>query len=108
MSGLSRESCVPCRGGVPPLDESDITPLLEELGNGWRVVDNHHLEKSYEFPDFVSALDFANRVGAIAEQEGHHPDIQLSWGRVVLTIWTHKVEGLTRSDFVLAAKVDEL
>jgi 4a-hydroxytetrahydrobiopterin dehydratase len=72
------------------------------------VVDNHHLEKSYEFPDFVSALDFANRVGAIAEQEGHHPDIQLSWGRVVLTIWTHKVEGLTRSDFVLAAKVDEI
>jgi 4a-hydroxytetrahydrobiopterin dehydratase len=108
MSGLSRESCVPCRGGVPPLDESGITPLLEELGNGWRVVDNHHLEKSYEFPDFVSALDFANRVGAIAEQEGHHPDIQLSWGRVVLTIWTHKVDGLTRSDFVLAAKIDGL
>jgi 4a-hydroxytetrahydrobiopterin dehydratase len=108
MSGLSRESCVPCRGGVPPLDESGIAPLLEELGSGWRVVDNHHLEKSYEFPDFVSALDFTNRVGAIAEEEGHHPDIHLSWGRVVLTIWTHKAEGLTRSDFVLAAKVDEL
>ncbi|HEX7708871.1 MAG TPA: 4a-hydroxytetrahydrobiopterin dehydratase [Thermoanaerobaculia bacterium] len=108
MSSLSRESCVPCRGGVPPLDESGIAPLLQELGNGWRVIDNHHLEKSYEFPDFVTALDFTNRVGAIAEEQGHHPDIRLSWGGVVLTIWTHKAEGLTRSDFVLAAKVDEL
>lgn len=77
------------------------------LGGGWRVVDEHHLEKAYAFDDFRQALDFTNRVGDIAEAEGHHPDVHLGWGRVTLTIWTHKIDGLTESDFILAARADE-
>lgn len=104
---LAAKSCVPCKGGVPPLAGEELEKLLGELGpNQWRVVGGHHLEKSYSFPDFVSALAFVNRVGAIAEAEGHHPDLHLSWGKVVVETWTHKIDGLTESDFVLAAKCD--
>jgi len=104
---LAKKHCVPCRGGIPPLKGSQITELMELLGMGWQAVEEHHLEKEYTFEDFAQALDFTNRVGAIAEAEGHHPDIYLSWGRVRLTIWTHKIDGLTESDFILAAKADE-
>lgn len=107
MSELSQQHCVPCRGGVPPLKGEALDALALRLGGGWRVVDEHHLEKSYAFEDFKQALDYTNRVGAIAEQEGHHPDIHLGWGRVTLTIWTHKIDGLTESDFILAAKADD-
>lgn len=107
---LASKHCVPCRGGVPPLSEAERAPLLAELdasgGGGWRVIDGHHLEKEYRFPDFVRALAFVNRVGEIAEAEGHHPDIALGWGRVAVTTWTHKIDGLTESDFVLAARID--
>ena len=106
LTGMAGESCVPCRGGVPPLTHDEIQPLQQELGNGWSVVDDHHLTKDFTFPDFVTALAFTNRVGQIAEHEGHHPDIQLSWGHVGITIWTHKINGLTRSDFILAAKIE--
>jgi 4a-hydroxytetrahydrobiopterin dehydratase len=105
-SKLAKKRCVPCRGGIPPLVGDDIQRLQQELGGGWSVVDEHHLQKEYTFDDFAEALDFTNRVGAIAEEEGHHPDIALSWGRVELKIWTHKIDGLTESDFVLAAKAD--
>lgn len=105
-SPLAEKTCVPCRGGVPPLDEPAREKLLAELGGNWRVVDGHHLEKEYSFPDFQSALDFTNRVGRTAEEQGHHPDIYLTWGKVRLAIWTHKIDGLTESDFVLAAKAD--
>ena len=108
MSGLSSRECVPCRGGVPPLETAAQTRLLSQLGNGWRVIDGHHLEKEYTFPDFRQALQFTNRVGELAEEQGHHPDILLAWGRVRLTIWTHKIDGLTESDFILAAKADVL
>ena len=74
----------------------------------WNVIDEHHIVRSYKFPDFKSALDFVNRVGAIAEEQGHHPDIMLAWGKVEVTTWTHKVDGLTESDFILAAKIDRL
>jgi 4a-hydroxytetrahydrobiopterin dehydratase len=116
---LASRECVPCRGGVPPLTEAAIAPLLAELNQvdptrpatggtgGWSVAGAHHLEKTYAFPDFVSALAFTNRVGALAEEQGHHPDIYLTWGRVRLTVWTHKIDGLTESDFVLAAKADQ-
>jgi 4a-hydroxytetrahydrobiopterin dehydratase len=106
QSGLAREKCVPCRGGVPALHGEELRDHIRALGNGWRVIDEHHLERELEFPDFASALAFTNRVGAIAEEEGHHPDIYLAWGKVRITIWTHKIDGLTRSDFVLAAKID--
>ena len=103
---LATEKCIPCRGGVPALRGDELRSLGHELGHGWRVVDEHHLEKSFDFPDFASALAFTNAVGAVAEEEGHHPDIHLAWGKVRVTIWTHKIDGLSRSDFVLAAKID--
>lgn len=105
-SKLAKKRCVPCTGGVPPLGGEDIQRLQQELGGGWSVVDEHHLQKEYTFNDFAEALNFTNNVAAIAEEEGHHPDIALSWGRVELKIWTHKIDGLTESDFVLAAKAD--
>ncbi len=100
--------CVPCRGGVPPLDDPQLGELLGELDGNWQVVDKHHLARTFKFPDFVSALEFVNNVGAVAEQQGHHPDISLSWGRVTIEIHTHKIDGLTESDFVLAARIDVL
>ena len=107
MSELAAKQCVPCRGGVPPLAGGQLDDLLHQLGpNGWQVVGGHHLEKSYKFPDFVQALAFVNRVGAVAEEQGHHPDIALAWGRVAITTWTHKIDGLAESDFILAAKAD--
>ena len=108
-SDLAKQTCVPCRGGVPPLAGDALKKLLARLGpNGWKAVDGHHLEKQYDFPDFVSALAFVNRLGELAEQQGHHPDIYLAWGKARVTIWTHKIDGLTESDFVLAAKADAL
>ena len=106
MTELAQKHCVPCMGGIPPLKAQALRDLASQLGNNWRVVDEHHLEKSYEFPDFKTAWAFTDRVGAIAESEGHHPDIHLAWGRVTLTIWTHKIDGLTESDFILAARAD--
>ncbi|HVR44664.1 MAG TPA: 4a-hydroxytetrahydrobiopterin dehydratase [Thermoanaerobaculia bacterium] len=88
------------------MDPATIRQYLARLGSGWRATDDHHLEKEFRFPDFREALAFTNRIGEIAEREGHHPDIELSWGRVGVKIWTHKIDGLTESDFVLAAKVD--
>ena len=106
MSELAQKHCVPCRGGIAPLKAQALRDVANQLGGGWRVVDEHHLEKSYTFPDFKDALAFTNRVGAIAESEGHHPDVYLAWGKVTLTIWTHKIDGLTESDFILAARAD--
>jgi 4a-hydroxytetrahydrobiopterin dehydratase len=103
---LASRTCIPCRGGVPPLTPAETEPLLAKLGDGWTVVDGHHLAREYKFKNFLEALGFTNRVGAIAEEQGHHPNIELTWGRVGLTIWTHVIDGLTESDFVLAAKVD--
>jgi 4a-hydroxytetrahydrobiopterin dehydratase len=106
MSDLAIRQCVPCKGGTPPLRGHELDDLLAQLGNDWRVVDEHHLAKEYRFTNFREALDFTNRVGELAEEQGHHPDIFLAWGKVRLTIWTHKIDGLTESDFVFAAKSD--
>ena len=108
MTKLAAKQCVPCKGGAPPLAGKELDDLLAQLGpNGWKVVQGHHLEKAYTFPDFALALAFVNRVGAVAEQQGHHPDLTLGWGKVGLTLWTHKIDGLTESDFVFAAKADQ-
>ena len=107
MSSLASKQCVPCRGGVPPLKGAEIQTLRENLGNDWQVMEEHRLEKSFRFKDFREALDFTIRVGELAEQQGHHPDIYLAWGKVKLTIWTHKIDGLTESDFIFAAKADQ-
>ena len=104
---LAEKSCVPCRGGVPPLARPEIEKLLAQLP-GWQAVNDHHLAKTYLFPDFRAALGFVNRVGELAEQQGHHPDLYLAWGKVGIQIWTHKIDGLTESDFVLAAKIEKL
>ena len=106
MTELAAKSCIPCRGGVPPLAEDVTAGLLSELGSGWDVVEGHHLEKTFVFPDFSEALAFTNEVGEIAEAEAHHPDLYLAWGKLRITIWTHKIDGLTESDFVLAAKIE--
>ncbi len=106
MTDLAEQSCVPCKGGVPPMEAEEAERLLTRLDEGWEVVETHHLERTYEFPDFAEALAFVNAIGEIAEEQGHHPDIHLSWGRVGVEIWTHKIDGLTESDFVLAAKFD--
>lgn len=107
-SDLAARECIPCKGGVPPLRGQALADLFTRLGNGWQLVGEHHLEKEFTFRNFREALDFTNRVGELAEQQKHHPDIHLAWGRVRLTLWTHKIDGLTESDFVLAAKIDQL
>ncbi len=108
MRELASEQCVPCQGGVPPLEGEALSELHAELGNGWKLVEGHHLEKEYSFADFREALGFTNRVGELAEQQGHHPDIELGWGRVLLSVWTHKINGLSESDFIWAAKADRV
>lgn len=105
---LADKQCVPCRGGVPPLESAKVQELLGQLEQGWALNGDGHIERLYEFKDFAEALDFVNKVGAIAEQEGHHPDLYLAWGRCKVEIWTHKIRGLTESDFYLAAKADRV
>lgn len=104
---LAEKQCVPCKGGVPPLHGAELENLRKQV-DGWEVVKEHHLHKDYSFPDFLKALDFVNRAGAIAEQQGHHPDLYLTWGKVGVDIWTHKIDGLTESDFILASKLDRI
>ena len=107
MNQLARKSCIPCRGGVPPLSVPQIAELHPEVPS-WEVVNDHHLSRTFGFPDFQQALAFVSRVGELAERENHHPDLYLSWGKVRVEVWTHKIDGLTESDFVLAAKIDDL
>jgi 4a-hydroxytetrahydrobiopterin dehydratase len=103
---LADNKCVPCKGGVPPLEKAKADELLAQLGRGWQFNSSGHLERLYTFKDFAQALDFVNKVGAVAEAEGHHPDFHLTWGKCRVEIWTHKINGLTESDFYLAAKAD--
>jgi 4a-hydroxytetrahydrobiopterin dehydratase len=107
-NALSKKQCIPCKGGVRPLKGENLENIHQQLIGNWMVVDEHHLEKEYIFSNFSQALAFTNQVGELAEAEGHHPDIYLAWGKVKLTVWTHKIDGLTESDFIFAAKVDEL
>ena len=107
MSSLASRDCVPCRGGVPPLKGDEIKPLESQL-EGWEVVNEHHLKKEFKFKDFKETQTFVDRVCDLAEEQWHHPDICFGWGRAEVTIWTHKIDGLTESDFILAAKIDGL
>ncbi len=104
---LADKKCVPCRGGVPPLEGPALGRLQQNVPQ-WSVEKEHHIHREFRFPDFKQALDFVNRVGALAEEQGHHPDILLAWGKADITLWTHKVDGLTESDFIMAAKIDRL
>ncbi len=104
---LRARQCEPCRGEIPPLSAADIQPLHEVLRPGWKVVNDHHLEKEFSFPDFREALSFVQRVGEIAEQQDHHPDLHFGWGYAHVVLWTHKAHGLTVNDFIVAAQIDE-
>ncbi len=107
MSDLADKRCVPCRGGVLPLEGEELLRLAAQLP-GWKVIEQHHIEKTFLFPDFKTALDFVVRVGGVSEEQGHHPDLTLSWGQVDARIYTHKIRGLTESDFILGAKIDRV
>ncbi len=107
MSELATKTCVPCRGGVPPLKGEELAALQKQV-DGWSLIEEHHITKTFKFPNFRKALEFVNRVGELAEEQAHHPDIFLAWGKVEITTWTHKINGLTESDFILAAKIDQL
>lgn len=108
MSELAAKKCIPCTEGTPPLEGEDLAQFVSELGGCWQVINDHHLEKEFFFHDFKEALAFTNILGNLAEAEGHHPDIHLSWGKVRVLIWTHKINGLSESDFILAAKCDQI
>jgi 4a-hydroxytetrahydrobiopterin dehydratase len=107
MTELASKTCVPCKGGTPPLKGAELDTLRRQVPE-WEVVEEHHLRKVFRFTNFREALDFVNRVGELAEEQGHHPNISFGWGRVEVTVWTHKIDGLTESDFIFAAKVDTL
>jgi 4a-hydroxytetrahydrobiopterin dehydratase len=104
---LSGKKCIPCQSGTDPLKGKQLQELADQIP-AWDVEDEHHIERLFKFQNFVDALEFTNRVGELAEQENHHPEIFLTWGKVIVTLWTHKIDGLSESDFVLAAKIDEL
>ena len=105
---LSDKKCIPCKGTVPPLHHQATTKLLAQLSKDWKILHGKHLVKEFNFQNFKQALDFTVAVGTVAEMEGHHPDIYLSYGRVKIEIWTHKINGLTESDFILASKIDNI
>jgi 4a-hydroxytetrahydrobiopterin dehydratase len=106
-SELANKTCVPCRGDIPAIKGTQLERLLQ-LVPKWKVVNEHHIVREFKFPDFSKALDFVNRVGELAEQQGHHPDIFLAWGKAEVTLWTHKIDGLSESDFIMAAKIDQV
>ncbi len=107
MSELASKTCVPCKGGTPPLKGEELEGLLRQVP-GWEVVEEHHLRRRFRFENFRESLSFVNRVGELAEEQGHHPDIGFGWGYAEISVWTHKIDGLTESDFIFAAKVDVL
>ena len=105
MTELANRNCVPCRGDTPPLKGEELEGLRQQVPD-WEVVEEHHLRRAFKFKNFREALGFVNRVGELAEEQGHHPDISFGWGYAEVTVFTHKIDGLTESDFVFAAKVD--
>ncbi len=105
---LDAQACLPCKGGVEPLRGQGIVSLQAQINPAWQIRDEHHLEREFKFKNFAQALEFTNKVGVLAEQQGHHPEITLTWGKVSIKIWTHKINGLHPNDFILAAKIDIL
>ncbi len=106
MKELAKKTCLPCIGAVTPLKGKDLEPLYLQLGGEWEIIEEHHLKKTFQFKTFKQALTFANMIGQVADEAGHHPDLHVSWGQLVVTIWTHKIDGLSESDFILAAKIE--
>jgi 4a-hydroxytetrahydrobiopterin dehydratase len=108
LETLAQKQCVPCKGGTPPLKGKELDSLARQLGHDWKVIGEHQLEKEFKFKNFAQALEFTNRIGAVAEEQDHHPDIFLAWGKVGVTLWTHSIDGLAEGDFVMAAKIESL
>ena len=108
MSDLAKKECIPCKGGVPPMEIEQAQRMIRQINSDWELIEIHHIERIWTFPDFDSALQFVNAAGAICEEQDHHADFELGWGRVKAMIWTHKIDGLTESDFILASKMDQL
>ena len=108
MESLLEKKCISCSIGDIPLSPDEIDEYLENLQNGWKVIEDKKIEKTYKFKNFKEALDFTNKVGELAEAEGHHPDIYLAWGKVIIYLWTHKINGLHENDFIMAAKIDKI
>jgi 4a-hydroxytetrahydrobiopterin dehydratase len=106
-NALLEKRCVPCEGGMPTLTPEEIAPLLAQI-QGWQVKEGKKLEKRFRFGDFVQAVAFVNAITPVAEDEGHHPDLYVTWGAVRVSLWTHAVGGLTENDFILAAKIDRV
>ena len=107
-AALAADTCVPCRGGVPPLDPASVTRFAAAVGPQWRVADGKRLEREYRFSNFRKAMAFANQVAAVAEEQKHHPDLAVGWGYVRITLTTHAIDGLHRNDFILAARINGL
>jgi 4a-hydroxytetrahydrobiopterin dehydratase len=108
MSELAGKSCVPCRGGVPPMPKAEAESYLREA-SGWALMDDgKRIERKFAFKNFKEALAFVNQVGALAEEEGHHPDITFGWGNATVSLHTHKIKGLHENDFIMAAKINRL
>ena len=106
---LAERECVACTSDDDPLKGDDLNRLYEKIDTDvWDVIDEHHLEGTYEFENFRDALEFTKEVGELAEEEWHHPDIHLSWGEVVIEMWTHKIDGLFETDFIMAARMDRI
>lgn len=105
---FSKKHCVPCTEGTLPLKGEVLKKLFKNVDTGWKIINQHHLEKIFYFKDWIEAITFTNQLGKIAEEEGHHPDVFLSYGKVVVQLWTHKIDGLSESDFILAAKYDKI
>ncbi len=108
MTELSRKSCKPCSEGGEPLTGESLQQYIQQVDDDWKVVDEHHIERTFAFDDFQQALDFVNQVGALAEEEGHHPNIEFTWGKATITLYTHEMDGLSPNDFILAAKIDRI
>lgn len=107
MTELADKQCIPCKGGTPPLKGKQLEAIHRSVPQ-WTVTNEHHIHRAFKFPDFVQALAFVNKVGALAEEQGHHPDILLTWGKAEITLWTHSINGLSEGDFIMAAKIDRL
>jgi 4a-hydroxytetrahydrobiopterin dehydratase len=107
MAQLAEQPCVPCRGGTPPMTREQIEPLLQQL-DGWQVEEDRRLIKSFKVKNWVQAVDLVNRITPVAEAQNHHPDLYVRWGEVRVLLWTHKIDGLTESDFYMAAKIDRV